>query len=95
MGGIAAEAFDDEDAQPAVNADALFALGAEADVGLEVGLFVLAEVSVEEEISNPFHIVTDHYCGLLGHRGDDSASVATAVPEAEFRRRSGMNQRSG
>ena len=73
--GVAAEALADEEAQAAMDADALFALGADADVDLEVDLFALAEVSVEEEVSNPFHIVTDHYCGLLGHRGDDSATV--------------------
>src|SRR3954470_22964346 len=60
---IALEAFGDEQAQSAMDADTLFALGADAHVGLEVSLFALAEVSVEEKVSNSFHIVTDHYCG--------------------------------
>src|SRR5437763_13537937 len=43
--GIAAsEAFADEETQPAMDADALFAVGADADVGLEIVLFVLAEI---------------------------------------------------
>ncbi|HXH39528.1 MAG TPA: hypothetical protein VNN08_12935 [Thermoanaerobaculia bacterium] len=57
------EAFADEQAQAAMDADALFAFGTDADVGFEVRLFALAEVSVEEEVGNPFHIVTDHSCG--------------------------------
>jgi hypothetical protein len=81
----------DEVPQTPVNADALLAFGTEADVSLEVGLFLLAHAAIEEEVSNSFHIVTDHYCGLLGCRGDDSASVATTWPQAEFR----LNQRSG
>src|SRR5205823_10172980 len=62
-------------AQAAMDADALFAVGADADVSLEIVLFVLAEVSVEEEVSNPFHIVTDHYSGSPWQSGgDDSAT---------------------
>jgi hypothetical protein len=75
-GAIAAEALADEQAQPAMDADALFAIGADADVGFEVVLFVLAELSVEEEVCNPFHIVTDHYSGSPWQSGgDDSATV--------------------
>jgi hypothetical protein len=96
----ALEPSTDEVPESPVNADALFAFGTEADVSLEVGLFLLAHAAIEEEVSNSFHIVTDHYCGLLGHRGDDSASVGTAWPRAEFRGEAvgeseiRMNQRS-
>ena len=57
------EPLGDEVAQSAMNADSLFALGADADVSLEIGLFFLAHTAVEEKVSNSFHIVTDHYCG--------------------------------
>jgi hypothetical protein len=71
----ALEPSTDEVSQAPVNADALFAFGAEADVSLEVGLSLFAHAAIEEEVSNSFHIVTDHYCGLLGFLGDDSATI--------------------
>jgi hypothetical protein len=74
-----------------MDADALFALGTDADVSFEVRLFAFAEVSVEEEVGNPFHIVTDHSCG------SPWAIVVTTLQRfgtearvGEFRRISGL-----
>lgn len=56
------EAFADEAAEAAVNGDASLAVGAVAQVNLEMLSLLIAEGTIEEEVKDPFYIVTEHHC---------------------------------
>src|SRR5690349_20544239 len=63
--GYGTETLAEEPAQTAVDGDARVAVGAIVDVDLDTLPLLIAEGTIEEEVENSFHIVTEHRCGFL------------------------------
>ena len=62
----ALESSVDEGAQAAVDGRAPLAVRAERQVLVKVVIPAIAESSIEEEVNNALHIVTEHSCFLPG-----------------------------